>query len=153
MRPAGSAACSGLIRKKSTPKPRNLRSHSERQGITTKQVPPFRAMKRIVLITGGQRSGKSSYAEQMALSWSANPVYMATARVWDYFQMIASARRRVWIGARRGICPQPGRDTACHRSPKLHTRLFSSFRWLEAPLHSPKGPPRKLCPFLREITP
>ena len=40
-------------------------------------------MKRIVLITGGQRSGKSSYAEQMALSWSANPVYMATARVWD----------------------------------------------------------------------
>ena len=40
-------------------------------------------MKRIILITGGQRSGKSSYAEQMALSWSANPVYMATARVWD----------------------------------------------------------------------
>ena len=35
------------------------------------------------MITGGQRSGKSDYAEQMALSLSENPVYMATARVWD----------------------------------------------------------------------
>jgi len=40
-------------------------------------------MKRIILITGGQRSGKSSYAEKMALSLTANPVYVATARVWD----------------------------------------------------------------------
>ncbi len=40
-------------------------------------------MKKVILITGGQRSGKSSFAEQKALSISANPVYMATARVWD----------------------------------------------------------------------
>lgn len=40
-------------------------------------------MKKITLITGGQRSGKSSYAEKMALSLSSNPVYMATSRVWD----------------------------------------------------------------------
>lgn len=40
-------------------------------------------MRRIILITGGQRSGKSTEAEQMALSLSANPVYMATAQVWD----------------------------------------------------------------------
>lgn len=40
-------------------------------------------MSRIILITGGQRSGKSVYAEQMALSLSANPVYMATAHIWD----------------------------------------------------------------------
>ena len=40
-------------------------------------------MKRIILITGGQRSGKSQKAEQLALSLSANPVYMATAHVWD----------------------------------------------------------------------
>ena len=40
-------------------------------------------MKKIILITGGQRSGKSSFAEKTALSLSANPVYMATARVWD----------------------------------------------------------------------
>ncbi len=40
-------------------------------------------MKRIILITGGARSGKSSYAEKRALTLSPNPVYMATARIWD----------------------------------------------------------------------
>ncbi len=40
-------------------------------------------MKKIILITGGQRSGKSSYAEKMALSLADKPVYLATARVWD----------------------------------------------------------------------
>ena len=40
-------------------------------------------MKKIIVITGGERSGKSSFAEQTALSLSPNPVYMATARVWD----------------------------------------------------------------------
>jgi len=37
----------------------------------------------ICLITGGQRSGKSQYAEQLALSLAPNPVYLATAHVWD----------------------------------------------------------------------
>ena len=41
------------------------------------------ADKHIVLVTGGQRSGKSKYAERLALSLAANPVYLATARVWD----------------------------------------------------------------------
>ena len=40
-------------------------------------------MKRIILITGGERSGKSAYAERLALSLSPNPVYMATAHPWD----------------------------------------------------------------------
>ncbi len=40
-------------------------------------------MKKIVLITGGQRSGKSSKAEELALSLSENPVYVATAHIWD----------------------------------------------------------------------
>ena len=40
-------------------------------------------MKRIILITGGQRSGKSSKAEELALSLSGSPVYVATAHVWD----------------------------------------------------------------------
>ena len=40
-------------------------------------------MKRIILITGGQRSGKSKKAEELALSLSANPVYVATAHIWD----------------------------------------------------------------------
>lgn len=40
-------------------------------------------MKKIILITGGQRSGKSAFAEKMTLSLTDNPVYMATARIWD----------------------------------------------------------------------
>ncbi|MBO9731700.1 MAG: bifunctional adenosylcobinamide kinase/adenosylcobinamide-phosphate guanylyltransferase [Chitinophaga sp.] len=35
------------------------------------------------LITGGARSGKSRYAQEMALSQSTHPVYVATAKVWD----------------------------------------------------------------------
>jgi len=40
-------------------------------------------MKRIILITGGQRSGKSRQAEQLALSLTDRPVYVATAHIWD----------------------------------------------------------------------
>jgi len=37
----------------------------------------------ITFITGGARSGKSRYAQQLALQLSNNPVYLATARHWD----------------------------------------------------------------------
>lgn len=40
-------------------------------------------MRRIILIIGGQRSGKSEYAERLALSLSDTPIYMATAHIWD----------------------------------------------------------------------
>lgn len=46
-------------------------------------------MKRIILVTGGQRSGKSTYAEKLALEMAAAQggdgmaVYMATSRIWD----------------------------------------------------------------------
>lgn len=40
-------------------------------------------MRRILLVTGGQRSGKSQYAERLALSLSDSPMYIATAHVWD----------------------------------------------------------------------
>lgn len=39
--------------------------------------------RRITLITGGQRSGKSSFAERYALSLSDAPIYIATSRIWD----------------------------------------------------------------------
>jgi len=38
---------------------------------------------KVILITGGQRSGKSSQAEALALSLSDHPVYLATAHIWD----------------------------------------------------------------------
>lgn len=55
-------------------------------------------MRKVILITGGQRSGKSRQAEQLALSLSPTPVYVATAHVWD-----EEFRERVKIHqARRG---------------------------------------------------
>jgi adenosylcobinamide kinase/adenosylcobinamide-phosphate guanylyltransferase len=40
-------------------------------------------MAHIHFITGGQRSGKSSFSERVALKTSDHPVYVATSRVWD----------------------------------------------------------------------
>ncbi|PKV51844.1 adenosylcobinamide kinase /adenosylcobinamide-phosphate guanylyltransferase [Aquimarina sp. MAR_2010_214] len=34
-------------------------------------------------ITGGERSGKSSYAQDLALQLSNTPYYLATSRIWD----------------------------------------------------------------------
>ena len=39
--------------------------------------------RKIILITGGQRSGKSKEAERLAQSLSEQPVYVATAHIWD----------------------------------------------------------------------
>lgn len=40
-------------------------------------------MRKIILITGGQRSGKTRYAEKLALSHASQPIYLATSRAWD----------------------------------------------------------------------
>ncbi|MCF2501898.1 bifunctional adenosylcobinamide kinase/adenosylcobinamide-phosphate guanylyltransferase [Dyadobacter sp. CY107] len=37
----------------------------------------------IIYISGGARSGKSNFAQEMALKLSPEPVYVATAKVWD----------------------------------------------------------------------
>ena len=37
----------------------------------------------IYYISGGARSGKSAYVQELALSLSENPIYLATARNWD----------------------------------------------------------------------
>ena len=40
-------------------------------------------MTKITFITGGQRSGKSSFAQSLAEQHSASPIYLATSRHWD----------------------------------------------------------------------
>lgn len=37
----------------------------------------------IIYISGGRRSGKSEYAEKLALARAAKPVYVATSKIWD----------------------------------------------------------------------
>ena len=51
--------------------------------------------KKIILVIGGQRSGKSGYAQRLALQLADNPVYLATSRVWDeeYRQRILRHQR------------------------------------------------------------
>ena len=48
------------------------------------------------MVTGGQRSGKSVFAENMALDKSPHPTYLATARVFD-----DEMRKRVKIHQKR----------------------------------------------------
>lgn len=40
-------------------------------------------MSKVIYISGGQKSGKTTFAQDMALGLSSNPVYLATSRVWD----------------------------------------------------------------------
>ena len=51
---------------------------------------------RLIMVTGGQRSGKSVFAERLALSMSARPTYLATARVYD-----EEMRKRVELHKKR----------------------------------------------------
>jgi adenosylcobinamide kinase/adenosylcobinamide-phosphate guanylyltransferase len=50
----------------------------------------------IHLITGGQRSGKSLFAEEQALSINDHPFYLATSRIWD-----ENHRKRIEIHKQR----------------------------------------------------
>ena len=54
--------------------------------------------KEIIMVTGGQRSGKSLFAEQLTLDRSAQPVYIATAEARDEEFLDRVRRHR----ARRG---------------------------------------------------
>jgi adenosylcobinamide kinase/adenosylcobinamide-phosphate guanylyltransferase len=49
----------------------------------------------LTLVLGGARSGKSRYAQSLALASSARPLYVATSRVWDddHAERIARHRR------------------------------------------------------------
>jgi len=50
----------------------------EKSSLFTNRKKPW-----IIFITGGARSGKSRYAQELALQLSGSPVYIATARHWD----------------------------------------------------------------------
>ncbi len=67
----------------------------------------------LILISGGQKSGKSRYAEQRALALSTQPAYLATSRVWDddFAQRIArhqAQRDARWVNLEQEI------DLAAH---------------------------------------
>lgn len=47
----------------------------------------------LTLVLGGARSGKSRFAQELALSWSPEPVYVATAEVFGDDDFAARVRR------------------------------------------------------------
>ena len=51
---------------------------------------------KLILVTGGQRSGKSEFAENLAIQLSSYPVYLATAYVLD-----KDMRKRVQLHQKR----------------------------------------------------
>ncbi|MCD7722129.1 MAG: bifunctional adenosylcobinamide kinase/adenosylcobinamide-phosphate guanylyltransferase [Prevotellaceae bacterium] len=70
-------------------------------------------MKRIILVTGGQRSGKSEYAERLALSLSPRPLYIATARVRDEEMRLRVERHRQRRAGRWDTLEEPLRLSRC----------------------------------------
>jgi len=68
----------------------------------------------IILITGGARSGKSRYAQELALSLTDKPVYVATAKKWggdfdDRIRRHQSDRTEAWttIEAEEAVSAAP----------------------------------------------
>lgn len=88
----------------------------------------------LILVTGGQRSGKSESAEQMALARSAHPVYIATCVAAD-----EEMERRVAIHRRRregqgwstieapslaDVAPMPGATVLIDSATMLASNTF-----------------------------
>ena len=57
--------------------------HSGKKTISLKVMHEEKMTSRLIMVTGGQRSGKSVFAEELALGMSELPTYLATARVMD----------------------------------------------------------------------
>ena len=71
----------------------------------------------IILITGGARSGKSRYAQELALSLTEQPIYVATAKKWggdfdDRIRRHQTDRSEAWttIEAQEEVSAAPIRD-------------------------------------------
>ncbi len=67
--------------------------------------------KQIVLVLGGARSGKSTYAQQLAETWWTNPLYLATAETLDREMEDRVKRHQQQRGARWG-CAEESLDVA-----------------------------------------
>ena len=92
---------------------------------------------KIILVTGGARSGKSAFAERYAAALPGRHAYVATARIFDeeMAQRIAIHRKRKQKSKNllRGH-PQSGilkLVVALHRQPTPELSRAAKRRWLE----------------------
>ncbi len=86
----------------------------------------------IIMVTGGQRGGKSVFAENMALDRSPHPTYLATARVFD-----DEMRKRVKIHQKR----RGGHWRNIEAPLSIEALEFSSRRGCTLSIASPSGQP------------
>ena len=64
--------------------------------LTSRKLLPDFYTTMIIFITGGARSGKSKYAQEMALSLCPTPVHVATAKHWggDFEEVLALLKEK-----------------------------------------------------------
>lgn len=74
--------------------------------------------KRVVLVLGGTRSGKSRYAEQLAERWWPRPLYLATTEVFDAELADRVKQHRQRRGAHWGCVEAPVDIASVIRSPE-----------------------------------
>jgi len=70
-----------------------------------------RPARRVVLVLGGARSGKSTYAQRLAELWWARPLYLATAETLDT-EMVARVALHKRKRGRRWSCIEEPLDVA-----------------------------------------
>ncbi|MGV3601213.1 MAG: bifunctional adenosylcobinamide kinase/adenosylcobinamide-phosphate guanylyltransferase [Dyadobacter fermentans] len=92
----------------------------------------------IIYVTGGVRSGKSRYAMDLALQKSADPVYVATSRIWDEDFAERVKRHRdergpEWTSLEREtdihLLPLAGRTAVIDCVTLWLTNLFTAFEY------------------------
>ena len=93
-------------------------------------------IRKVILITGGQRSGKSCFAQGIALEAAQTPVYLATSRVWDdeYRKRIErhkAERKERWINLEEekliGSCNLNGQTVVIDCVTLWATNFFYDF--------------------------
>ncbi len=98
----------------------------------------------IALVLGGARSGKSRYAQQVALALSPSPVMLATSRIYDEDHAARIARHKADRGPEwttieeEKVLARPevaGRVVVVDCVTLWLTNLFSDAGWEEAPAH------------------
>lgn len=70
-------------------------------------------MATVIYISGGQRSGKSRFAQERALELDPRPVYLATSRVWDEDFLQRIQRHRLDRGS-EWQCIEEEKDLSQH---------------------------------------
>ena len=89
--------------------------------------------KQLVLVLGGARSGKSTYAQRLAEKWWTSPLYLATAEALDTEMADRVQKHREQRGPRWGCAEEPldiAKVVASHSPPTNGILVDCMTLWL-----------------------